>query len=102
MFQAIKRLFGGSPLPNPAESWKLDATDQDHLSRSLRQLPVGERGWITFSEARALFSTAETAYAFGQSDHEGGRKIAIFAAQHSSDLNFMPVEARVYFIKQQS
>ena len=37
-------------------------------------------------------------YAFGETDDDGRRNIASFAAQHQSVFHFMPVEERVYFV----
>jgi hypothetical protein len=52
--------------------------------------------WITFVEARILFSTKAAQYAFGETDQNGRRNIESFAAQHQSVINFMPVRGRVY------
>jgi hypothetical protein len=46
-----------------------------------------------------LFSTKDAQYAFGETDDDGRRKIESFAAQHQSVINFMPVEGRVYFVR---
>jgi len=46
-----------------------------------------------------LFSTKDDQYAFGEMDREGKRNIEAFAAQHLCVVNFMPVEARVYFVR---
>jgi len=78
---------------------KLDGTTEATLVRSLSALPVDERGWITFAEARILFSTEAAEYAFGETDRDGKRNIESFAAQHRSIINFMPVEGRVYFVR---
>ena len=69
------------------------------LARSLSALPPDERGWITFAEARILFSTKGDQYAFGETDDDGRRKIKSFAAQHRSIINFIPAEERVYFVR---
>jgi hypothetical protein len=65
----------------------------------LAALSSGERGWITFAEARTLFSTKSDQYAFGEQDDAGRRNIESFAAQHRAAINFMPVEERVYFVR---
>jgi hypothetical protein len=78
---------------------KLDGTTKDALARSLSALPPDERGWITFAEARILFSTKDAQYAFGETDDDGKRNIESFAAQHQSVVNFMPIEGRVYFVR---
>jgi hypothetical protein len=77
---------------------KLDGTTEAALARSLSELPPDERGWITFAEARILFSTKDAEYAFGETDDDGRRNIETFAAQHQSVINFMPIEGRVYFV----
>ena len=59
-----------------------------------------ERGWITFAEARSLFSTKGEQYAFGETDEDGRKNIETFAAQHRSVINFMPAEGRVYFVRE--
>jgi hypothetical protein len=66
-------------------------------ARCLRLLP-DERGWITFAEARTLFSSKGAQYAFGETDQDGRKNIQSFAAQHRSVVNFMPFEERVYFV----
>jgi hypothetical protein len=60
-------------------------------------LPPDERGWITFAEARNLFSAKDAEYAFGEEDEAGRKNIESFAAYHRAALNFAPVEGRVYF-----
>lgn len=77
----------------------LDGTTEAALARSLSALPPEERGWITFAEARNLFSTKDAQYAFGESDRDGRWNVETFAAQHRSVVNFMPVEDRVYFVR---
>ena len=87
----------GAGAAAPPDAMKLDGTTEATLARSLSTLPPGERGWITFVEARILFSTKGAQYAFGETDQDGRRNIESFAAQHRSVINFMPVEGRVYF-----
>jgi hypothetical protein len=93
----IRWLFGGDGVA-PSDAMKLDGTTEATLARSLSALPADERGWITFGEARILFSTEGAQYAFGETDQDGRRNIESFAAQHRSVINFMPVEGRVYFV----
>ena len=50
----IEKLF---ELVAPPKAMKLDGTTEATLPRSLSALPPDERGWITFAEARILFST---------------------------------------------
>jgi hypothetical protein len=94
----IGMLFGADTAVPPAAT-KLDGTIEATLARSLSALPPDERGWITFAEARILFSTKSAQYAFGETDKDGRRNIESFAAQHRSVINFMPVERRVYFVR---
>jgi hypothetical protein len=96
----IGKLFGIDAAA-PPDAAKLDATTEAALARSLSALPAGERGWLTLSEARTLFSTEGAEYAFGELDQVGREKIKSFAAQHQSIINFMPmVEQRVYFVRE--
>ena len=97
----IGKLFGVD-VPAPADAMKLDGTTEAALARSLSALPPDERGWITFGEARMLFSTKSAQYAFGETDEDGRKNIDSFAAQHRAVFNFMPVEERVYFVKKHS
>jgi hypothetical protein len=94
----IGKLFGLDAAP-PPDATKLDGTTEDALARSLSALPPDERGWITFAEARILFSAKDSEYAFGETDDDGRRNIESFVAQHQSTINFMPVEGRVYFVR---
>ena len=94
----IGKLFGADAAP-PPDVMKLDGTTEATLARSLSALPPDKRGWITFVEARILFSTKDPQYAFGETDQDGTRNIESFAAQHRSVINFMPVEGRVYFVR---
>jgi hypothetical protein len=45
-----------------------------------------------------LFSTKGAQYAFGETDQNRRRNIEVFAAQHQSVINFMPVKGRIYFV----
>ena len=94
----IRWLFGADAAA-PFDAMKLDGTSEASLARSLSALPPDERGWITFAEARTLFSTKDAQYAFGETDDDGKRNIETFAAQHQSVINFMPIEERVYFLR---
>src|SRR6516225_7932964 len=69
----IGKLFGTGD--NPPDVTKLDGTTEATLARSLSALQPDQRGWITFAEARSLFSTKSAQYAFGETD-EDGRKIS--------------------------
>jgi len=92
----IRWLFGADAAA-PSDVVKLDGTNDASLARSLSALPPNERGWITFAEARTLFSTKDAQYAFGEMDDDGKRNIESFAARHQSVVSFMPVEERAYF-----
>jgi hypothetical protein len=94
----IRWLFGADAAA-PSDVMKLDGTSEASLTRSLSALPADERGWITFAEARTLFSTKDAQYAFGETDDDGKRNIETFAAQHRSVVSFMPVEERVYLLR---
>jgi hypothetical protein len=94
----IGKLFGADVAP-PPDAVKLDGTTEAMLARSLSALPPDERGWLTFAEARILFSTKDAQYAFGETDDDGRKNIESFAAQHQCVINFMPVEGRVYFVR---
>lgn len=89
----------GADTPAPLDAVKLDGTTEATLVRSLSALPADERGWVTFAEARVLFSTKDAQYAFGEADQDGRRNLESFAAQRRSVINFMPVEERVYLMR---
>jgi len=97
LWSALKSAFTRPGPSEPVDAPRLDGASVGGLSRSLGNLPRGERGWITFAEARKLFSAMDAEYAFGQLDREGNSKIAAFAADNQSELSFMPLESRVYF-----
>ena len=88
----IMRWLFGADAATPSDAMKLDGTTEAALVRSLSALPPDERGWITFAEARVLFSAKGAEYAFGETDRDGRRNIESFAAQHQSGFHFMPVE----------
>ena len=94
----MKWLFGADAVAS-SDAMKLDGTNETTLARSLSALPAEERGWITFAEARTLFSSERAEYAFGELDQDGRKNIESFAAQYHSAINFMPVEERVYFVR---
>src|SRR6516165_4326638 len=70
IWKTIKAAFAPGT-STPPDARRLSAVDELALSASLRALPVGERGWITLSEARALFSPMDDRYAFGEMDEVG-------------------------------
>ncbi len=51
------------------------------------------------ARAAALFSRQEGQYAFGELDEGGKTRLAEFAAQCRSLLDFRPTEGRIYFTK---
>jgi hypothetical protein len=98
----LKSLFAsGSTGPPPPR--KLSASSEAALAASIRDLPPGERGWITFEEARRLFSSMDDQYAFGEMDKDKHGKLDFgsFAGQadHRAELDFRPTERRVYFTR---
>jgi hypothetical protein len=98
-WKTIKAGFGTS---TPPDARRLSAVDELALSASLRALHVGERGWITLSEARALFSWMDDQYTFREMDEQVKASLAAFAAQneHRSTFKLMPAQGRVYFTRQ--
>jgi hypothetical protein len=96
---AIKGLFAPSS-PGPPDERRLNGSSEDALARSIKELFPDERGWILFAEARSLFSIMDDQYAFGEMDEDGKRKIESFAVSHSSSVEFMPTEQRIYFVRQ--
>ena len=98
IWKTIKAAFGTAV---PPDARRLNAVDVFALSASLGALLDGERGWITLSEARALFSWMDDRYAFGEMDEVGKTSLAAFAAEsdHRSAFDLMSVEGRVYFTR---
>ena len=100
LWNTIKNLVAPNEA-GPPEVRKLNGSSESASSASLKSLPPGERGWITFAEARSLFSPMDDQYAFGEMDHEGKTNLASFAAREElrSTFEFMPIEQRVYFVR---
>jgi hypothetical protein len=98
MMSLFGKLFG-TDAAAPPDATKLDGTTEAALAHSLSALPLDQRGWITFAEAARLFSAERAEYAFGELDQDGRKRIEAFAAQHRAVINFMPVEERVYFVR---
>src|SRR6516162_4515667 len=88
----------GADAPAPPDATKLDGTTEARLARSLSALPPAERGWITFAQARILFSPKGAKSGLGDSAPTGRTTLGSFAAQHVSAINFFPVENGVYFV----
>src|SRR6266699_2686249 len=80
VWQTIKAAFAlGTAVPPDAR--RLNAVDVFALSASLEALLVEERGWITLSEARALFSRMDDQYAFGEMAETGRANLATLAIE---------------------
>jgi hypothetical protein len=95
-----KSLFSqGSPASPSAQ--RLDGRSKTLLAASIKALPYETPGWITNKEAKELFSPMADDYAFGEMDEAGKTNIADFAAHVTPgcSFEFMPVEGRVYFIR---
>lgn len=92
----IRWLFGADAAA-PPDAMALDGTTGPRLSLLVGIATGQAREWITFAEARILFSTKGAQYAFGEMDQDGRKNIETFAAQERSVINFMPAEKRVYF-----
>jgi hypothetical protein len=88
-----------SPMTDPDAPVQLDASSKSSLAASIRSLAPGRRGWISMKQAAALFSAKDLDYAFGETDDDGNRNLASFAANTPRHrYNFMPVEDRLYFV----
>jgi hypothetical protein len=94
----ISHLFGDGSA-EPADLPKLDAANRSALSKSIKSVQPGERGWVSMAEAQSLFSARTGPYAFGQTDEEGLSHISAFADDNGVTFEFMPVEGRVYFTR---
>src|ERR1700730_138758 len=80
-------------------SRRLSASSETALAASIEGMLPGDRGWITFQDARGMFSALEAQYAFVEQGDDGKRNLASFAASVRADPDFRPVEGRVYFIR---
>ena len=100
IWEKIKSFFSDQSSV-PPDAPKLRAANETELSKSLMRLNSGESGWITFQEARLLFSPMDQNYAFGEMDEAGKFNLATFAGrrEHHSSYSFMPMEGRVYFTR---
>jgi hypothetical protein len=90
---AMKKFFGTSGNATPPDATRLSATSENSLGSSLQKLPSGERGWITMTQAAALFSNEKEQYGFGEFDEDGKTKLAQFASQYRSMPDFRPSHA---------
>jgi hypothetical protein len=95
-----KSLFTQSS-PADASARRLDGRSKTLLAASIKTLPYETPGWITSKEAKQLFSTAADEYAFGEMDEDGKSNLAAFVAHVTAgcSFEFMPVEGRVYFLR---
>jgi hypothetical protein len=94
----LKSLFDSGPVELPSVR-KLSAGTEDALAASIDGLLPEERAWITFEEGRALFSAMDDQYAFGELDEPGKLNLGVFAADHLVELDFRPIEGRIYFTR---
>jgi hypothetical protein len=94
----LKSLFARGPV-EPLSARKLNAGNDAALATSIEGLRPGERAWITFEEGRALFSAMDDQYAFGELDEPGKLNLGAFAADHYVELDFRPIEGRIYFTR---
>jgi hypothetical protein len=101
LWDKMKAVFTAGETFAP-DARRLDGSNPSALASSLGGLPQGERGWITFGQARLLFSTKDAQYAFGDMDNDGKAKLAAFVAApgHRARVDFMPVEGRIYFTRE--
>jgi hypothetical protein len=94
----LKSLFASGPVDLHSVR-KLSAGTEDTLAASIDGLLPGERAWITFEEGRALFSAMDDQYAFGELDQPGKLNLGAFAVDHHAELDFRPVEGRIYLTR---
>jgi hypothetical protein len=94
----LKSLFASGPV-EPPSARKLNAGREAALATSINGLVPGERAWITFEDGRALFSAMDDQYAFGELDQPGKLNLGAFATDHQAELDFRPVEGRIYFTR---
>jgi hypothetical protein len=88
IWEAIKAVFAGGA-STPPDARRLSAVDEFALSACLSVLYDGERGWITLSEARALFSPRDEQYAFEEMDDQGRASLAAFAARSDDPMSIL-------------
>jgi hypothetical protein len=70
------------------------------LAASCNIPPDEDPGWITMKEAAILFPPERGAYAFGELDEIGKANPAAFASASEVKFEFMPVEGRLYFMRE--
>jgi hypothetical protein len=99
-FHRLKSFFSRGSVRLPAPR-RLDGRSKALLAASIEMLPFEEPGWITMKEARALFSSNDDEYAFGEMVEVAKRNLATFRAEATPGclFEFMPVEDRVYFMR---
>src|SRR5258705_5089975 len=87
IWEAIKGAFAVGT-STPPDARRLSATNESALSASLKALRDRERGWITLSEVRALFSTMDDQYAFGELNEAERSRPAPFRPGRSPPSTF--------------
>jgi hypothetical protein len=97
LWDFLRSLLGDPPPPE--ELRQLDGRSEPLLKASMNILQYGERGWISMKAASHLFSKMDQSYAFGETDDAGKYNIASFATKTGCEVQFMPVEQRVYFVR---
>jgi len=95
----VKSVFGVSVPEQPPMPIKLGASTEAALSDSLKELGLGERGWITFDEADRLFLLG--GLDSGMWNEEGKRALISFAANvaHRAKPETNLAEQRIYFTR---
>src|SRR6516165_11601839 len=73
--------------------------NRGHACALLVGIATGRAGMDHVCRGAHLILDQGAEYAFGETDRDGRRNIESFAAQHRSTINFMPVEGRVYFVR---
>ena len=94
----IRWLFGADAA-TPSDVIKLDGTTEATLAHSLLALPPDEGDGSRLPRRASCSRPRARNTRFGETDQDGRRNIESFAAQHRSVINFMPVEGRVYFVR---
>ena len=70
----------------PVEYIRLDGSSLGALARSVKQLSPGQKGWISFDEARQLFSSnPDSRTSLTEFDPNGLTAVGDFAAEHHLD-----------------
>ena len=88
-----------APSKKPAESVRLSATSEIALSKALKTLEPGQKGWISFDDAARLFSPKGERPS--EWDSEDRKAIGEFAAQieHRSTPERNAAQQQIYFTR---